>query len=223
MARARTLTELLTEVRALTDAVGDDHITDAQATVWINQGIAELWRKLVEVSPDRYAILSSPLSTTAGTAGYSVASDFMSVMRVERLDGTTRIPIDPFNFIQAPRDNPNPRGGGLTRYRIVGGGAAGTTTQIYFDPDPGTNTYQYWYVQAPPVLVGGNSFNGIAGYEDWVVLYTALRIYIRQQDPDQASIAQEMMRIESSIKTSASRQDVGRAPRIADVRRRGRR
>lgn len=221
--RARTLTQLLTEVRALTDTVGDPHVTDAQLTVWINQGIAELWRKLATVSPDRYAVAET-ISTTAGTDGYALEDDFMSIYRVCRMQGTTRIPLEEFSVVGIPYIAPDPSvAGQLPQYRVMGGGIDGSTTMIYFDPDPGTNTYEYWYIQAPQLLAaGGDTFDGVAGYEDWVVLFTALRLFIRQQDPEQASIMAEMQRIEANIAASAARRDVGRAARIVDVRPRRR-
>lgn len=221
MARARTLLQLRTEVRALTDTVGDDHVSDAQLLVWINQGIAELWRKLVAVSPDRYAIAET-ITTTVGDSSYDLEDDFLSMYRIEQVRGTQRFPLRDFNLRQAPYDNSDSRGStGVPRYRVVGGGIDGSTTQIVFDPDPGANTYAYWYIQAPQLLASDDDeFDGIAGYEDWVVLYTALRVYIRQQDPEQASIAAEMARIEASIAASAAHRDVGHAPRIADTRRR---
>jgi hypothetical protein len=221
--RARTLTELLTEVRALTDTVGDPHVTDAQLTVWINQGIAELWRKLVTVSPDRYAV-EATIATTAGDDAYDLEDDFMSIYRVCKMDGTRRIPLEQFEVVGAPYHAPDPSASGQRpRYRVMGGGLDGSTTQIYFDPDPGTATYEYWYIQAPQLLVtGGDTFDGVAGYEDWVVNYTSLKVFIRQQDPEQVGIQAEMMRIEANIAASAARRDVGRAARIVDVRPRRR-
>ena len=220
MARARTFAELQAEARALTDTVGDDHVSDTQLGVWLNQGIAELWRKLVACDAGRYAIRDT-LSTTAGTQGYDVEDDFLAMLRVSRLDGTRRIPIARFNFQQAAYDSPDPRGGDLTRYTIIGQGIEGDASQIYFDPDPGTNTYETWYVQCPQLLSADDDvFDGVAGYEDWVVLYASLRIFIRQQDPDQMGILAEMARIDASIVKSATHRDVGSAPRIADVRQR---
>lgn len=223
MARARTLLALRTEVRALTDTVADEHVSDDQVNIWINQGIAELWRKLAKTRPDQYAIEGSNISTTAGTSSYTVAAAIMSLLRVVRLDGTRRIPLDEWSFAQAPYDNADSRANALSKYRLVGGGIDGTGARIVFDPDPGTRTYAYWYIQAPQTLASDiATFDGIAGYEDWVVLYTALRVFIRQQDPEQIGIVAEMKRIELDIATPPQR-NVGRAPTIADVRPRRRR
>lgn len=223
MARARTLLQLRTEVRALTDTVTDEHASDAQLNVWINQGIAELWRKLVNVSAYRYAIQDT-IATTAGTNAYDLEDDFLSILSVWRVSGTQRLPLQNINPVEAPYRASDVRySGGLPRYWVPGGGLDGSGTQIYFDPDPGTNTYGYWYIQTAQLLAADDDeFDGICGYEDWVVLYTALRVFIRQQDPEQTGILGEMARIENTITASAARRDVGHAPRIADVRpRRG--
>ncbi len=224
MARARTLLELRTEVRALTDTVDDEHASDAIVNVWINQGIAELWRKLVLVGAHRYAVQDT-ISTTAGDQSYDLEDDFLSILSVWRVVGTQRIPLQNVNPVEAPYRNSDTRNaaGGLPRYWIPGGGIDGSGTQIYFDPDPGTFPYGSWYIQTAQLLAADDdAFDGICGFEDWVVLYAALRVFIRQQDPEQAGIAAEMARIESSITASAARRDVGHAPRIADVRpRRG--
>jgi len=223
MARARTLLELRTEVRALTDTVDDEHASDAIVNVWINQGIAELWRKLVLVGAYRYA-LQETIATTAGTFSYDLEDDFLSILSVWRVVGTQRLPLQNVNPVEAPYRSSDTRNtNGLPRYWIPGGGLDGSGTAIYFDPDPGTYTYGYWYIQtAQNLAADDDTFDGICGFEDWVVLYAALRVFIRQQDPEQAGIVQEMARIESSIMASAARRDVGHAPRIADVRpRRG--
>jgi hypothetical protein len=226
--RTRTLAALEDDARQLADTVNDAHVTSALAIIWINQGIAELWRKLVNVYPDRYT-LRATFSTTAGTAAYDMADvlttdDFMAVRRVDLLVGSQRIPIEPFALQEAPyhaSDPTNGYNGRLTRYRIIGQGIDGTGTQIYFDPDPGTNTFAIWYVQAPQLLVADDDvFDGIAGCEDWVVCYAAMRMCIRQET-DHTPIMAEMARIESSILSAGGKRDVGRAPQIADVRPRG--
>jgi hypothetical protein len=223
MARARTLLQLRTEVRTLTDTVGDDHVSDAQLLVWINQGIAELWRDLVATRADRYAVQGTTIATTSGTYEYDLEDDFMSMWVIWRTISGERIPLEEHDPREALRRFPNPSisSGWALTYRVQYGGIDGTGTQIRFEPNPGTNSYDYYYIQAPQSLAAdGDSFDGIAGYEDWVVLYTALRVFIRQQDPDQAGIAAEMARIKGSIMASSAHRDVGHAPRIADTRAR---
>lgn len=218
--RLRTLAELAADVRGLTDTVNDPHISATLATTWINQGIAELWRKLVKAYPDRY-VLRASLSTTAGTAEYDLEEDFMAIRRVDLVQGTQRIAVEPFALQEAPIYSGDTRGGGRTRYRVIGQGIEGDLTQIMFDPDPGTNTYDIWYVQAPQLLAAdGDVLDGVAGFEDWVVCFAALRICTRQET-DPSAVMAEMARVEASIVATAADRDVGRAPRIADVRRRG--
>lgn len=232
--RARTLAELDAEARALADTVNDAHISTAQGYRWINQGVAELWRKLVVAYPDRYLVGPVSFTTTAGTARYLLSTilddddpettgdeDFMAIRRLDLIQGTRRIAVEPFGMQEPPYHNSDSRGGGRTRYRVIAQGIDGTGSAIYFDPDPGSNTYELWYIQAPQILVAtGDSFDGVAGFEDWVVCFAAMRMCIRQET-DPTPIMAEMQRIESSITAAAANRDVGRAPRIADVRPRG--
>lgn len=222
MARARTLESIRDEVRALTDSVYDPNITDAILLVWINQGIAELWRDLVATRADRYAIEDS-ITTTSGDYEYDLPEDFQSMWIVWRLIGGERIPLQEHDPREALRRFPNPSisSGWATTYRVQFGGIDGSTTQIRFEPNPGNNTYGYYYIQAPQLLSGDDdAFDGIAGYEQWVVYYAALQVFIRQQDPEQVAIQAEMARIKASITTSSAHRDVGHAPRIADTRSR---
>lgn len=218
--RVRTLAELDAEVRGLTDTVNDPHISATLLTTWINQGVAELWRKLVKAYPDRY-VLRATVTTTANDFAYDLEEDFLAIRRVDLVQGTQRIAIEPFALQEAPIYSADTRGGGRTRYRVVGGGIDGSETQIVFDPSPGANTYDVWYVQAPQLLVADDDvFDGIAGYEDFVVCFAALRVCTRQET-DPSAVMAEMARVEASIVATAADRDVGRAPRIADVRRRG--
>lgn len=239
--RARTFLALQAEAQALADCGNDPHITAADdgdggtinlSALWVNQGIAELWRKVVRANPDRY-LRRVTFSTTAGTAAYNLSDvlddsdpetteddDFLAIRRLDLIRGNDRIAIDRFELQDAPYRNANPLTGGLTRYRVIGQGVDGSDSQIYFDPDPGTNTYALWYVQRPPVLTeDDDTFDGIAGLEDWVVCFAALRMCIRQETST-AEIMAEMARIESGIAPIAGQRDMGRAPKIANTRTR---
>lgn len=240
--RARTFIALQAEAMALADCGNDPHITEADdgeggtinlAALWVNQGIAELWRKCVRVNPDRY-LRRVTFATTTGTAVYALSDilddddpetteddNFLAVRRLDLLQGNDRIPIDRFELQEAPYRASNQLGAGLTRYRVIGQGVDGSDSHIYFDPDPGANTYALWYVERPPILTADDDrFDGIAGLEDWVVLYAAKRMAIRQETST-AEMIEEMARIESSITSSAANRDMGKAPRIVDVRPRG--
>ncbi len=233
MARTRTFAALRSEALALADCGNDPHILEAYdadgtgtvdlAALWVNQGIAELWRKLVHVDPDRYVVRTTQ-ATVVGTSAYNLPAGFMAIRRVDLIVGTNRIPIDRWELQEAPyysQDQTLGANGYRTRYRVMGQGIAGATTQIWFDPDPGANTFAIWYVVAPILLVAdGDTFDGVAGFEDWVVAYAALRM-CQRQETDATPIMAEMARIESSIVATASSRDQGRAPRIADVRQRG--
>ncbi len=223
-ARARTVLEIITEARTLADEVNSGHTSAAQALEWASQGIAELWAMLVAQDNDRYiALTPDSITTVAGTLVYALDDEIFRVRRVDLVEGSARFPVERFNFVEPPYRNSYPTtvsAGGYPRYAIIGQGADGSDSSIMFDPDPGVRTFEVWYVQAPPVITdSGDSFDGVAGWESWVVCYIALRMCIRGET-DPTPIQMEMARIEQRIKTSAAKRDVSRASRVADVRSR---
>lgn len=242
--RARTFIALQAEAMALADCGNDPHITEADdgeggtinlAALWVNQGIAELWRKCVRVNPDRY-LRRVEFTTTAGTAAYALSDilddddaetteddNFLAVRRIDLIRNGQRTPIEEFSLQEAPFNYPTTTNAGLTRFRVIGQAVDGTDSHIYFDPDPGTNTYALWYVERPPVLVADDdSFDGVAGFEDIVVAYAAERMALRQDNTETAQLIAALgARAESSIVPIATTRNMGSAPRIADVRPRG--
>lgn len=218
MALTRTLAEIQTEVRVLTDTVNDRHISDAHLTYWINQGLAELRGILLRLDPDRH-VTTTTVSTTAGTAGYNLPANFLSLRRVDLVEGTRRYPIEQFQLQEPPYWYSDFAGSGAppyaaTRYRLIG-------DQITFDPDPGTRTFTLYYVQVPTRLAaGGDTVDGVIGWEDWIVMFVAARVRVRNEEDPSFELA-EMARIEDKIKAEAANRDSGQAPKIGDVRPRG--
>jgi hypothetical protein len=202
-----------TEVRVLTDTVNDGHITDAHLNVWINQGLRELVGTLSRIDPDRYYV-TTDLNTTAGTLLVALPSNFHQMRRVDWLVGTQTYPIEPFSLQEPPYLDPYASPGNPyadLRYRVM-------AQALYFNRDPGAGTVRIHYTQAPITLsLDGSSFDGVMGWEDWIVMFAAARVRVRNDEDASFELA-EMARIEDKIKSEASNRDAGRAPRIADVR-----
>lgn len=222
-ARARTVLSVITEARTLADEVSSEHTSAAQALEWASAGFAELWAMLVAANADRYiATTPDTVTTTAGTLVYALEDEVMQVRRVDLVEGSARYPVERFSFQEAPYRNTYPTvdTGGFPRYAIVGQGVDGSDSSIMFDPDPGARTFEIWYVQSPPVITdSSDEFDGVAGWESWVVCYVALRMMIRSET-DPSYVQAEMARIEARIKSSSAKRDTSRATRVADVRHR---
>lgn len=227
MPRTRTREQIRDSARQLADQVGSTFVTDAAANFWIDQAVAELWDLLLAADPDRYLVTSN-VNTTQGTKGYALPADFYKLRGVDLLVGSERYSLEPYQFAERNRYRaeavafPASEFSGV-RYRVQRGGMTGSTGEIRFEPDPGTNTYELHYLQAPQLLTtDGATFDGVAGWEDWVVYTVAIQMMLKEES-DPSGLMAERARIEQRINRMAADRDMGRAPRIQDVREYSRR
>lgn len=219
--RTRTLQQILDSARALADQAGDndERNSDASLIYQANQFVAMLWGKLVAVAPDRF-LQTYDLATTAGTKSYllTAVTDFMAMRRVARVDGSgNECRIEAFGLAEktySPRAFPL----APVRYRVWGQGLDGSNVSINFEPDPGTNTYRLYYVQAPQNLaLVGDSYDGVAGFENWIE--HRLAIWMKERDEEDTSgLRADLAAIEQSIMALAGQRDAGEAPRTQETR-----
>lgn len=87
MARTRTLTQLIADVRDRTDTENSQHVTDAQITRYINQSIAALYALIVEQDENDFAAQCS-FNTTAGAETSQILS--------APLEG---VPVQPYKLL----------------------------------------------------------------------------------------------------------------------------
>lgn len=219
--RTRTLTQLIADVRARADMEGDGHVTDAMITVWLNQGIADLWDMLVFSDPERHYVTDT-ISTTTGTESYVLPDDFYQMRGVDVEIQGRRYPIEPLQFQErlGPLTDGDLAvfGAPVTRYQVRSSGIDGSGTRLYFDPDPGTHTYRIHYVQAPQLLASGtDELDGVAGWEDYPVEF-ARKLALERQEQDSSPAHAALEQLRGRIRKMASLRDAGGSPRIADVR-----
>lgn len=220
-----------TEARALADQVDSLFVTDAQANVWINQAIAELWSMLTVADPQRYMLITT-ITMVAGQREYTLPTDFMALVGVDWVvSNTERYPLEPFSL----NDRYVGPSGGLAwvdtgpypaaRYDVRYSGITGAGVRLVFDRDPPVGTVQVLYVQAPQLLtLDASTFDGVAGWEEWAILECAIRMMAKEESDPSVYMAQQQ-RIEARIKSLAGKRDIGRArqiPRYSTGRGRGR-
>lgn len=233
MARVRTLLEMRTRVRQLTDTATDQHISDAFLTFGLNQHIGHLQDILVGADPSRFRV-STTITTTAGTKRYRASAslptigsgfptDFHSMIALDLVRGTSRWPVEEYKFEERSfGDGSYSDAYGIpsVRYEIVGQGLDGTASELRFDRDPGANTYEMHYVQAPQQLsADGDNYDGVAGWEEWAVRSMCIDVCERQKRDASAHMA-EREKIEQRIRVYASKRDQHRPGKIQDVTRR---
>jgi hypothetical protein len=220
--RTRTLAELRTDVRNRADMVNDAHVTDAMLTTWLNQGIAELWDILLYADPDR-CFRQIDVSTTAGVSTYELPEDFYQIRGLDLIIQGRQIPVEPFTF----QERVGPTAGTLvgyygapsTRYMVrFSDDVATPALALVFDPDPGTQTYRLYYIFTPTLLsADGDTFDGVAGWEDYAVEY-ARKCALERQEQDSSPAAFAMAALKARIEKMATLKDASYQPTIADVR-----
>lgn len=237
MARTRTRQEMRDQARVLADAVDSTNTSDSEANTLLNQEIASLWDMLVDAQPTRYSVTTT-LTTTSGTLSYDfadgaafspTAADFMAILGVDYIQGTTRKSLDRFDFNDRDtlsRELPfDSYPGSRVRYDVRGQGVDGTDTRLVFDRSPISGpVYEVHYVQAAPELASDvATFDGINGWEDFPVYGLAI-LMMQREESDPSVLMAKRMEIRERILKLASKRDVGRSSQVASVwsRRRNR-
>lgn len=218
MAYIRTVAQMIDTARAVADEQDSEFVTEAEAIDELNYWLADLWREVEFCDPDHW-FKQTDIVTTAGTTSYDLPSDFRAIRRLDRVNGSIRIMIDPVPLQEADRN-----GNGFTnapydcRYRIMGNAVDGTERRLHFFPDPGSFTYELLYVQAPQRFDDvSDVFDGEAGWERYAILGLAFHMR-RKADRDLTGIVAEQARMLANVQAQARRRDAARPPRIADVR-----
>jgi len=217
MSRPRTLTNLIADVRTRTQTENmSTAYADSVITEWLNQAWAELYEKLVTAKgADFYEKYSPPIVTLANTAMYDLPGDFYQLLAVEAyINGQ---PYWLRSFTRAERavlantnifTDRDP-----LAYKIRG-------SQIEFRPIPpaGTNIVMY-YVPAPArMIAGGDSIDGVAGWEQYIIDSAGLQIAQREHDETLTKmLSDSIMLLGSRIESMAAHRDAGYPPRVTDV------
>ena len=186
MARTVTREELRDRVRQRADVVSDNHCTDAEINDLLNEGISEHWDLLVSCAPPDYYASSSSISVSAGTEAYSLPADFYRLRAVQVREGSDEYrPIGPLQDAD------------IQRYRIPNASA----------------TVRVRYITTATKLDDDNdTFDGVNGWEELVVLYAAIDILSKRgQDP--SFLIAKRDRFVERIKLNVMR-DAGEPPRI---------
>lgn len=198
--RSRTLVNLRADVRELCDIPNDDEfVTNANLNERINRSIARLYWKLVQAQGADHYEKSATFTTSAGVNEYSFSAmtpavtDFARLIQIEISDGTLRRVMQPFMRKE--------HGQWLE-------------AQV-----PGGHTVTLYYVPAPVRLTAdGDSFDGIAGFEDWVVNDVAIGV-AGKEESDTSEFRATKQEIDRQIMGFAASRDASFPKRITDTAR----
>lgn len=219
MARTATLSELRTRARQRTDAVNSTFFTDSEINGYINDSIAELYDILIQKFGADYYLVDTPFSftTVSGQKNYDLPSNFYKLAGVDLRNSGTGDPLtlDPFMFIERNRFNNRARRtardlSGL-RYRIIG-------NKIRFIEPDANEEIDLWYAPSATKLVNdSDTFDGINGWEEYVVIDVAIKMNIKQES-ETTELERQLQRMRQRIEEAADNRDYGQSERVTDVR-----
>lgn len=224
MARTRTLAQLQADLVYLADVQSLTVRHDvANQTRALNQAIQRFRTKLSAEGIAHYLVPATKTLTVGATSPYpftvlDLSAESPAVVCVYQVHVTVNNRVYPLEGVQFTE---------VTRYQdTIRGIAPGVpvafasqqTDKVVLMPPP-DSAYQavIWYLPVLPDLVNaGDTFNGIAGWEDWVVYQAAITYGVRDRDSTQFSLlSAERDRIWADIIKAASQVN-----RAASTRRR---
>ncbi len=211
---AVTLTTLLSRVRSRADMVSSAFVTDADITVWLNEGAQKLHEKLVEAMGEEYVSSSSTLTTVAGTKDYALPATFYKLYGVELpIDGDMRS-LTPYN--RAERNNYTSTRFSATevpRYSLVG-------SNLRILPTP-SSALVGAILFAPTFTLlssGSDTCNFPNGWERYVVLYAAIQALLKEES-SVSGLSQMLLKEEKDLDEMKQMRDLAAPKQVVDLGR----
>ncbi len=217
MARTRTGQQLIDDAYLRADLVGaTDRHPRSTVLRLVNQGCTELYDLLIAArGRTYYRATPSTITTTANTSRYALPASFYQLISI-RVGGVGGFCLDPFS----PQDEPWLREPG-----------ANSDKPTHYEIQPG-------YVELLPLHTAGlsvvvdyvpvftdladssmSTFDGINGWEQYVVFFAAREMYSKDDEAGKvAEQNQAMAAMASRIAGLAPKRDAFRAERVKNVR-----
>ena len=214
MALNATLLQLRNRARRRADIEKfTDRFPDPELNDEINESIARLYAILVSNRGVGYYETSTTFNTVAGTAQYALPDDFMALTSLETVISGSNVYLRSYGQMDRPWLK-NISDWSLANmaplYRLRG-------NYVDFAPVPNAAyPVTMCYVPAPaPLTTDQMSFDGICGFEEWVVLDVA-RKCMQKDDRDASSILAERAKIEDEIAKESPYRDGANPERVTD-------
>ncbi len=212
MARTRTTTELISDVRFRAD---NQAATDAEILELINQSIADLYDMLCAAFGDEYFEVDAISTTQANVETLALPSNFYKVTGVWRqISSNQWIRLLKYGATESEQIVPTIGWDyvGDVYYRL-------RASDIRFVPTPQAQfTVNVKYVPCAVRLVNPTDvFDGYNGFEEWPIVDAAMKLLEREgNDADAALLAGRKDRMEKRVAEMADR-DQAEPSRILDV------
>lgn len=224
--RSRALVDLRNDCLFLLDLQGAKTPAVGDLNERLNQGIAEVFSIFVRNSGGEDSVFNATATVplTLGTTVYPLPANFYELVSCEIALGTGDvIVLTQFSLVERPYLASSTPGwsGEPLKYRIEGKSSYADAGSIEFLPAPASNlTITLRYVWCPTRLVNDtDTFDGIAGFEDFAVLHAVYRCAIRYKQYALADRMQaEMARVKETVIALAKGRDAFMPPKVQMTR-----
>lgn len=152
MARAaRTLTQMIAEVRQRADMVNSTFVSDAEITRWINLSITKLYDKLIKARGVDMYLKSYQTTTSTTEPTIRLPHDFYQLVAVDAYFGGLWRTLEQIQF-QSER-NTFANSSNWSSYGMPAKYSFQGISRLKFHPAPtAANTVRIWYVPVAPTL-----------------------------------------------------------------------
>lgn len=203
-------------VRRRADIVNDPFHPDSEIDDYINEGIAELYGKLVLAKGDEYFADDFASTTVAGINTVALPADFFKILGVRWHYASNRrikLPRMDFQKFMGLGDN------------VVSGWSDWSSvyymTQkqtVMFWPTPKeAHTLTIWYIPAAAKLTApGDTFDGVNGWEKYVVLHAVRMVKLKREESTGVTDT-ALADIEQKINSLSGNRDDGQPSHVIDV------
>lgn len=191
-------------------AGADAFVDDTELDGMINASYG-LWHGMVaQAVPERFEAVDD--ITADGSASYALPADYYRTLAVEHVDSQgERGDLSRVMFRERNRF-PQTTTGRAIGYRLSAG-------NLVLIPAPASGSYKHVYVTNAEVLsAGGDSFDGVNGWEEWIVYDVAIKMLLKEE-AEASTLIFERNRIEKEIRAVSFDRDMANPRRIVDVRK----
>lgn len=221
-----TLATLIKRARDRADMPVDGFVTDEELTDWVNEGLQQLHKLLVDAFETEYAFKEQAMSYVSGTTDYALPADFFRLFGVDfDFAGTTRA-LKPYN--QAERNAYKNRSGpgalwfgvvgGLPRYSLIKNQSS-TGSMLRLLPANVTTSGRLLYAPTVTTLVdGADSVELPDGWEKYVIVFAAIQM-LTKEESSTTELQKQLARWDEDLIELKATRDAANPKQTVDVDR----
>ncbi len=218
---AKTIDDMVTSAKRYAEMENSTFISDAEWFEYINRGLEELWELFQKTFGAEHFLSKSSVAIVSGTDEYALNPVGVLHSIWYEIGGQTYA-IERFELDEEPHlRNQQATALGLVKYHMFYDATqADTDTTILLLPTPsGAATLHYRYTPRFVPLNTGQSFDTVAGYEEYAELLAAIKAK-NKEESDTSALVGDLNRLRSRISEMRGRRDGARPPRVKRTRRR---